>query len=138
MYSYNFEILYAGQASEKITDVIGSCRYNAKFLYSWDMNNKDEEGNPVVIKLLHFLSNFFYSFQLMHLEDFAVIKDGGSRVYVKGMVEYDLEKITEEQLGELENNFDDIEAPPGPYKIQPENQGKKQLKSILPSTSVQR
>ena len=102
------------------------------------MNNKDEEGNPVVMKLLHFISNFCYSFQLMHLEDFAVIKDGGSRVYIKGMVEYDLEKITEEQLGELENNFDDIEAPPGPYKIQPENQGKKQMKSILSSTSVQR
>ena len=74
----------------------------------------------------------------MHQEDFAVIKDGGSRVYIKGMVEYDLEKITEEQLGELENNFDDIEAPPGPYKIQPENQGNKQMKTILSSTSVQR
>ena len=45
-------------------------------------------------------------------------------MYIKGMVEYDLERITEEQLVELENNFDDIEAPPGPYKIQPENQGK--------------
>ena len=42
-------MLYTGQASEKITDVIGSCRYNAKFFYSWDMG-KDEEGNPVVIK----------------------------------------------------------------------------------------
>ena len=70
------------------------------------------------------LAIFFCSFQSMHLEDFAVIKDGGTRVYIKGMVEYDLERITEEQLVELENNFDDIEAPPGPYKIQPENQGK--------------
>ena len=85
---------------------------------------KDKEGNTVVKKLLHFISNFFCSFQSMHLEDFAVIKDGGTRVYIKGMVEYDLERITEEQLVELENNFDDIEAPPGPYKIQPENQGK--------------
>ena len=57
------------------------------------------------------------------MEDLAVIKEGGCRVYVKGMVEYDLEKITEEELADLENNFDDIEAPPGPYKIQPENQG---------------
>ena len=57
------------------------------------------------------------------MEDLAVILEDGCRVYVKGMVEYDLEKITEEQLAELENDFDDIEAPPGPYTIQPENQG---------------
>ena len=101
------------------------------------MNNKDEEGNPVVIKLFLFISNIFYSFQVMHLEDYAVIKDGGSRVYVKGMVEYDLERITEEQLVELENDFDDIEAPPGPYKIQPENQGNKHMKSISLSISFQ-
>ena len=43
------------------------------------------------------------------------------------MVEYDLEKITEEQAAELENDFDDIEAPPGPYTIQPENQGNEPL-----------
>merc|ERR1719210_1477558 len=34
------------------------------------------------------------------------------------------EKITEEELIALENDFDDIEAPPGPYKVQPEKQGK--------------
>ena len=43
------------------------------------------------------------------------------------MVEYDLDKITVEQLVELENDFDDIEAPPGPYKIQPENQGNNSI-----------
>ena len=43
------------------------------------------------------------------------------------MVEYDLEKITEEQAAELENDFDDIEAPPGPYTIQPENQGNETM-----------
>ena len=34
-----------------------------------------------------------------------------------------LVKITEEELWEIENDFDPIEAPPGPFKIQPENQG---------------
>lgn len=33
-------------------------------------------------------------------------------------------KITEEEKIAIENDFDPIEAPPGPYKIQPENQGK--------------
>ena len=34
-----------------------------------------------------------------------------------------LEKITETELEEIRNDFDPIEAPPGPYKVQPENQG---------------
>ena len=32
-------------------------------------------------------------------------------------------KITEEEKIAIQNDFDPIEAPPGPYKIQPENQG---------------
>ena len=35
-----------------------------------------------------------------------------------------IDKITEEEKEEIMNNFDPIEAPPGPYKIQPEVQGK--------------
>ena len=61
------------------------------------------------------------------MEDLAVISEDGCRVHVKGMFEYDLEKITEEQAAELENDFDDIEAPPGPYTIQPENQGNEPM-----------
>ena len=34
-----------------------------------------------------------------------------------------LVKITEEELREIENDFDPIEAPPGPFTIQPEKQG---------------
>ena len=122
------QIFASGEAAEKITDVVGKCRYNAKISYSWDMNNQDEEGNPRVIynKALILLREFVFSFQIIHLDDLAVITKGGCRVYVKGMVEYDLEKITEEQAAELENDYDDIEAPPGPYKIQPENQGNKE------------
>lgn len=88
------------------------------------MNNQDDEGNPRVIdNKAVILREFIFSFQIIHLDDLAVITKGGCRVYVKGMVEYDLEKITEEQAADLENDYDDIEAPPGPYKIQPENQG---------------
>ena len=32
-------------------------------------------------------------------------------------------KITEEELEQIENDFDPIEAPPGPFKIQPELPG---------------
>ena len=35
-----------------------------------------------------------------------------------GVAEY--VKITEEELWEIENDFDPIEAPPGPFKIQPD------------------
>ena len=36
-------------------------------------------------------------------------------------------KITDEEWKAMEDNFDDIEAPPGPYKLQPENQGEIKL-----------
>ena len=36
-------------------------------------------------------------------------------------------KITEEEFTALENDFDDIEAPPGPYKLQPKKQGNSVL-----------
>ena len=52
-----------------------------------------------------------------------MIKDGGTKSYLKGLLQYSVEKITEEQLIEIENDFDPIEAPPGPYKLQPEKKG---------------
>ena len=36
-----------------------------------------------------------------------------------------LEKITEEEKIAIENDFDPIEAPPGPYTVQPDVPGKK-------------
>ena len=59
----------------------------------------------------------------MDMYDYGVITDGGKKVFIKGMANYTTEKITEKELEELENDFDPIEAPPGPYKVQPENQG---------------
>ena len=35
------------------------------------------------------------------------------------------EKITEEEFAALEDAYDDIEQPPGPYTVQPNNQGRK-------------
>lgn len=67
----------------------------------------------------------------MDMFDYGVITDGGNKVFVKGMTIYTVEKITDKELEELENDFDPIEAPPGPYKVQPENQGFIQFNSSI-------
>ena len=62
--------------------------------------------------------------KLYELKDYGVITDGGNTVHMKGMGQFfNVEKITDEEFAALENDFDDIEAPPGPYTVQPENQG---------------
>ena len=60
----------------------------------------------------------------MDLVDYGVIVDGGNTVYLNGMVKYMVEKITDEEFEAMEQDYDDIEAPPGPYVLQPENQGR--------------
>ena len=61
--------------------------------------------------------------QPKEFKDYGVIVDGGSKVYMKGFTHYEVDKITDEQFEDIANDYDDIEAPPGPYKVQPENQG---------------
>ena len=52
------------------------------------------------------------------------VLDDGRRCVTKGVIGVsELIKITEEEKIELENNYDPIEAPPGPYKVQPDVQG---------------
>ena len=53
-----------------------------------------------------------------------MIVDGGRKCYLKGIVIYNIEKITDEEFDAMEKDYDPIEAPPGPYKIQPHNQGR--------------
>ena len=60
----------------------------------------------------------------MDLVDYGVIVDGGNTVYLNGMVKYMVEKITDEEFEAMEQDYDDIEAPPGPYVLQPEYQGR--------------
>ena len=55
----------------------------------------------------------------------GVLLDDGMKCVTKGAIGVsELIKITEEEKIELENNYDPIEAPPGPYKVQPDVQGK--------------
>ena len=57
---------------------------------------------------------------------FGVIFAKGARCYMKGFTGVSgLEKITDEELEEIMNDFDPIEAPPGPYKVQPNVIGEK-------------
>ena len=63
---------------------------------------------------------YFYK---IPFEEFGVIYNDGENVCMKGFSTYTAEKITKEQLKEIQNDFDPIEAPPGPYRVQPEHQG---------------
>ena len=42
-----------------------------------------------------------------------------------------LEKITDEEKIAIENDFDPIESPPGPYTVQPDVPGKNSFTKIL-------
>merc|ERR1719320_1584549 len=57
--------------------------------------------------------------------EYGIVYDGGRFAALKGTPVFaSLEKITEEELEEIRNDFDQIEAPPGPYKLQPEKPGR--------------
>ena len=57
--------------------------------------------------------------------DLGIIFDEGRQVSIKGGAGLSgLKKITEEELEEILNDFDPIEAPPGSYTIQPDKPGK--------------
>jgi len=61
----------------------------------------------------------------MEFSDLGVIYEEGRKCSMKGFTGIaGLEKITEEQFDKIMNDFDPIEAPPGPYKVQPDKKGK--------------
>lgn len=86
-----------GLASEGFQQKSGKLNYNLKVTFDWG--------------------------EFLGLVDLGVIAEDGRKVYIKGIMEYTIEKITEDQLKAIQDDFDPIEAPPGPYKIQPEKQG---------------
>ena len=61
-----------------------------------------------------------------------MIFDEGRQCSMKGFTGIaGLEKITEKEFEEIMNDFEPIEAPPGPYKLQPEKKGKIQKHMFL-------
>jgi len=98
-----------GEASDKVKEASGKQRYNMNITYFFAMGEKDENGE---IKMIPF-------------NDYGVIVEGGKKVHLKGMAPlFSADKITDEEFAALENAYDDIEQPPGPYTVQPQNQGK--------------
>ena len=87
----------SGPVSDKVAEVVGERHYNLRVTY--------------------------YLGSAAPLEDLGVITEGGARVQLKGLSVYSVEKITDQQFEEMQNDFDPIEAPPGPYKLQPEKKG---------------
>ena len=63
----------------------------------------------------------------MSFEELGVVYNEGKTVCMKGFVTYPVEKITREELKEIQNDFDPIEAPPGDYTVQPEQQGNRKM-----------
>ena len=61
----------------------------------------------------------------MEFSDLGVIFEEGRKCSMKGFTGIaGLEKISEEEFDKIMNDFDPIEAPPGPYKLQPDKKGK--------------
>jgi len=61
----------------------------------------------------------------MEFSDLGVIFDEGRQCSMKGMAGVSgLVKITEDDLERILNDFDPMEAPPGPYIVQPQKKGK--------------
>merc|ERR1719320_2422299 len=104
-----------GQSDPVVEERSGNKTYNAKFTLRFTVDNnedKKENKDEVVVNMREFIS-------------FGVIFAKGARCYMKGFTGVSgLEKITDEELEEIMNDFDPIEAPPGPYKVQPGKKGK--------------
>ena len=101
-----------GEAATEVKEKAGSDKYNVKLIISIIPTAEDEtedEDNKNSNQGI----------------DLGIIYDEGRQVALKGMMGLaDLKKITEEELEEILNDFDPIEAPPGDYKVQPEKAGR--------------
>ena len=75
------------------------------------------KGNFVCQILHEYINIRTLSGQQIEFEEFGVIVDGGRKCYLKGIVIYNIEKITDEEFDAMEKDYDPFEAPPGPYKI---------------------
>jgi len=85
------------------------------------------EADPEIVKTTGRKS---YNIELSYtfgntFTDLGVVSDDGMKITAKGMMGITcLEWVTEEEIAALEAEGDPIEAPPGPYMIQPEHLGK--------------
>ena len=94
----------------------------SNFEVSFNIGEFGEADPEVATKTGGKMSNIEFSTYLG--KELGVISEDGLRIVTKGVMGIsELEWITEEAFAALEVESDPIEAPPGPYKIQPEYQG---------------
>jgi len=87
-----------GEADPKICEITGQSSYNLQIVANIGGRNWTELG---------------------------VITEEGAKLTTKNMMGIaEFESVTEEEAAAWEDDGDPIEAPPGPYKIQPEKKGK--------------
>jgi len=87
-----------GEADPKICEITGQSSYNLQIVANIGGHNWTELG---------------------------VITEEGAKLTTKNMMGIaEFESVTEEEAAAWEDDGDPIEAPPGPYKIQPEKKGK--------------
>ena len=96
---------FKGETHLKIREKLeNQCKYNVKFTIPDNLNKEATER--------------LYQLPI----EYGVISDDGTNCYVEGQKIYQVVKISNEEYDALMNDFDPIEAPPGPYTVQ-ERQG---------------
>ena len=95
-----------GQADENIRELSGKQNYNIKLVMFWDKNDPEKR-----------------------LERIGVISDDREKMYFVNQADKSTvdvrERITEEEASEIERSgLDPMAAPPGPYTVQPDRQGR--------------
>jgi len=111
---YHVTIEYGqfGEADPEVERISGVKCYNVKLTATMPGSQKETAKEESEKKKMEFV-------------DLGVIYDEGKRCSMKGFTGFSsLEKITEAELEEIMNDFDPIEAPPGPYTVQPGKKGK--------------
>ena len=101
MIQWNF--FYIGESNESVQKRSGKMRYDVKITFVTGIKRGEE-------KPLEFIS-------------YGAITEEGGRSYLTGVRDAEIERVTKKEIEEIENDFDPIEAPPGPYTVQPHNQG---------------
>ena len=98
--SYYYSFLLLGEAHFKIREKLKNhCSYNVKFTVPVNLNKKATE--------------MLYQLPV----EYGVLSVGGTNCYVEGQKIYQFVKISNEEYEAMINDFDPIEAPPGPYTI---------------------
>ena len=119
-----------GEADTEVQKRSGLKIYNVKFTFGLLEDNTTEgekkEGEAEKVDS-DGISQLYgvYAQQNIEFHEHGVVYAEGRKCSMKGMAGVSgLEKISEEEYEQIMNDGDPIEAPPGPYKVQPNVKGK--------------